>query len=251
MILSIQSDFIKSTVDSSFGSDVLNICNSLSDVVQDYQGMITTNTANKLTTGLQLVEPYYAIVPSDSALNQVFQTIEPYGGTGPSYPSNGDHFPQEQLDAQVSLAAFSLYQLLASSDTSVTYYGASTIIDELESTYILEAVNMPLSVQASLYMTFIDTFALYRGLLYLVYGNPLSHFTQSDLTRMDNNIRWLSRWLENTQSGLGSWLDFLHSLRVLQRTLAYVKTMSILFDSAPSQQINAYYGQIGASLNGN
>lgn len=201
------SAFLLSTVDRGLALDIMPACMNLSRLLADQNGVISKAMATRISSYLKLLSP--GIVVYNTTLDPSMMPPSPV--------------PMDVPIPEVSIKAFNIYNAILTSDP--TYVG-----DFLNSPLdrIADLINLlPPALETALTAIYLDSYAVYLELISATAKTGLATITQNDLSRLDSNIRWFSSMLEINLDMYS--LDFLESLRYLQRTIAHVRYMDYLF----------------------
>lgn len=213
----ISQKFLESTINKNVYDSVIDSCYNLSAILADIDGYIPSNVAKQLST-ISMVSPGILIV------------------SGGSSTVNVGVLPEERFYSEVSGYAYSVYLSCTTMDLSIVNPGSAKDYSKL----ISLSTDLSPEIRDAIYCVYLESFALYLELVNLT--SVMELISRSDITRMCNNIEWISTTLELVDSPN---YELIEVLRDLERTLLYVASLSHIFSKTYNKDLEEYEQWVG------
>lgn len=220
----VSDEYIAKIIDKTLSSIIYNPCYNLSAIVSDYNGFIPKSSVTQMEKGLSLSSP--GIISINIPVNTRGQD---------------SILPPVSYENEVSVYAFNLYKTLISVDSNNVYLDLGRGKSELLTT----PKTVPNYVKTALSAIFLESVAMYYSLLSSTKEQGMKNISRPEISRMLNNIRWVSLQLEENDYQLHDGLyNILGILRDLHKTISYVYSLDELFLTTYEQKLRELYGGV-------
>lgn len=216
-------DFIKRTVSTTLGERMINPCYNIGYILGDNDGFISKSIAEGVLSGLQLLPP--GVVVSNELTDASSVVTDPV-------------LPPESFMPEVSSKAYTLYNQMKVGDTTLLTSTVST------SSLLQYTWRMPLQLKLAINLIYLESLAVYLELLKATVQTGMASIAKSDISRIDNNIRWVTSVMENYTT---QFYDTIEYLRLLQRALLYVRYQGFLFERTYNIDVIGYSDATGGA----
>lgn len=218
----VSDSYISKIINKPLSSVLYGSCYNLSAIISDYNGFMPKSSIEQMSRDLKLVA----------------QSTIPLSAQ-PAQLGEGSPIPPVLYENEVSVYASNLYNSLISIDSNNVYVDLGKDKNMLLST----PKSVPPDIKTALGAVYLEAIALYYSLLSSTPQHGMKGVSRAEISRMMNNIRWLSIQLEMNDYQLQSGLyEILKVLRDLYKTTSYIHSLDVLFVTTYEQKLNELYG---------
>jgi len=206
-------NFIDNTMDKALSADLRTAAYNLSAILGDTNGKLNTTTATLLISRLDIASPGRPVIE-----------IVPQAQS----PDWSTRLTLETFIPEVSSRSFDIFNKIKLLDQSLVYVPLTLDIDEfsVRSPLLLYTKSFSRDSRSVAHVLYVELLSIYLEILGLKANGNFSRVSRIDITRIDNNIRWLSNRVESISPPN---LDVLKILRDAQRTILFLRSMNRLF----------------------
>lgn len=210
--------FVRDNISQLMSTDVKNSAVNLSSLVGDDDGFISKTMTKFITSNLKVMSPGIVTLGENAELSD----------DNPMKSSVGEYI------SKVSPEAYSMYQLFLNSDPSIV---KSTSSASMDSPLLSLSKSQPPLVKAMASALYTELVSAYNQTLTADPNTGFKDSVKADLSKTDNNIRWLCAKLEEQSP---KPYELIEVVRESQKVISFLNSQPNLFGSTYNNKLSEF-----------